>query len=132
MPYTVRRYPESVYPGEAQTECPEAIPEIDALIRAMQRQGPSPDGFAVKTLGKGTGGLWQINLKVEKRQIRILFAPYDSDIVWFRVHKKSSPKEQQRAYDLAVKRKREYEDSKKKQEAHARRQKLNGRSGSRH
>jgi hypothetical protein len=108
------------------------MPQIDALIRAMQRQGPSPEGFSVKTLGKGKGGLWQVNLKVQKRQIRILFVPYASDIVWFRIHKKSSPQEQQRAYDLAVKRKREYEEARKQQEAHERRQRLNGRTSSRH
>src|SRR5271155_3161763 len=113
MPYTVKRYPASVYPEEAQAECPEAMPEVEVLITAMQRQGPSPAGFAVKTLGKGKGGLWQVNLKVEKRQIRILFAPYDTDIVWFRIHKKSSPQEQQRAYDLAMRRKREYKRARK-------------------
>ena len=115
MAYVVRVYPPSVYPGEVNDECPEATAQIDALIRAMNRQGPAPPGFAIKTLGKKLRGLWQANLKVEKRQIRILFAPYDTNIVWFRIHKKSSPQEQQRAYALAIRRKLEYEEFRKRQ-----------------
>ena len=123
-----------MYPGEAQGECPEAMEQIDALIGAMERQGPAPAGFAVKPLGRSKGGLWQTNLRAEGRQVRILFAPYDSDIVLFRIHKKSSPQEQQRAYVLAMKRKREYEEIRKQQKAKSndRRPKINGRTGPHH
>jgi hypothetical protein len=76
MPYEVRQWPATVYPGEMKKECPEAEADIDVLIRELARRGPSPAGYDVKTLGKGKGGLWQINLKVKKRQIRILYAPY--------------------------------------------------------
>lgn len=113
MPYHVRQWPATVYPGEMENECPEAGANIDVLIRELVRQGPSPDGYDVKTLGKGKGSLWQINLKVQKRQIRILYAPYRETIVLFRIHKKSSPQEQKRAYSLAEKRKREHEADKK-------------------
>jgi hypothetical protein len=112
MPYDVRQWPTTVYPGEMKKECPEADARIDVLIRELARRGPSPAGYEVKTLGKGKGGLWQINLKVQKRQIRILYAPYRETIVLFRIHKKGSPQEQQRAYSLAEKRKSEYEASK--------------------
>jgi hypothetical protein len=109
MVYHVDQWPEGVYPDEVRAECPEAEATIDVLIGKMKSVGPSPDGYQVKPLGKKLGGLWQINLKVEKRQVRILYAPYHDTIVFFRIHKKSSPQEQERAYKLAQKRKREYE-----------------------
>ncbi len=109
MRYVIRKWPESVYPGEADAECPEAKPIIDTLILNMRRQGPSPDGYRVKNLGQRMGGLWQINLKAEKRQVRLLYAPYGQTIVLFRIHKKGSPQEQSRAYELAKSRKRQYE-----------------------
>jgi hypothetical protein len=109
MPYSVNQWPTGVYPDEIRAECPEAEATIDVLIGRMKNVGPSPDGYQVKSLGKKRGGLWQINLKVEKRQVRILYAPYYDVIVLFRIHKKSSPQEQERAYELARKRKREYE-----------------------
>lgn len=109
MPYDVRQRPDTVYPGEVKAECPEAMPEIDTFIRAMIAQGPSPAGYDVKTLGAKWDGLWQLNLKVEKRQIRVLYAPYGQQIILFRIHKKSSRQEQKRAYELAQKRKRDYE-----------------------
>lgn len=109
MAYDVRQWPSAVYPDEMIQECPEAEEVIDALIRNMRAQGPSPSGYNVKTLGAKLGGLWQINLKVVKRQVRILYAPYSQRIVLFRIHKKGSPQEQTRAYRLAMTRKREYE-----------------------
>lgn len=109
MTHTVRQWPATVYPGDVDVECPEAREVIDVLLTVMGREGPSPEGYHVKTLGKNKSGLWQINLKVEKRQVRILYAPYGETIVLFRIHKKGSPQEQERAYKLAVRRKREYE-----------------------
>ena|ERR1700692_4055458 len=114
MPHAVRKWPSSVYPGEIDSECPEAREVIDVLIRNFQTQGPSPAGYAVKSLGQKMGGLWQVNLKVQKRQVRILYAPDGQDIVLFRIHKKGSPQEQGRAYELAKTRKREYEVEKAK------------------
>jgi hypothetical protein len=112
MAYDVRQWPNSVYPGEVNRECPEALEVIDTLLRNMMRCGPSPAGYQVKALGAKKGGLWQINLKVEKRQIRVLYAPDGHAIILFRIHKKGSPQEQQRAYELAVKRKADYERAK--------------------
>jgi hypothetical protein len=96
--------------------CPEAIAVLDILLLNFCRSGPSPSGYKVKTLGHKLGGLWQINLKVEKRQVRVLYAPYGLAIVLFRIHKKSSPQEQTRAYELAMQRKRDYEFERKKAE----------------
>lgn len=63
---------------------------IDVMILNLKTCGPSPEGYQVKTLRR-MEGLWQINLKVKKRQIRILYAPYVRTIVLFRIHKKNSP-----------------------------------------
>jgi hypothetical protein len=109
VPYVVRNFPATVYPAEVLSECPEAMEIIDVMIREMCEQGPRPDGYHVKTLGKAHGGLGQINLRANGEHVRVVFAPYGKDIVLFRVHKKLSPQEQKRAYQLAVKRKAEYE-----------------------
>lgn len=113
MPYDIKRWPHTVYPGEVNDECPEALPMIDVLILRMREAGPSPPGYPFKNLGRRKKGLWQINLKViaTKRQVRVLYAPYGSTIVLFRIHKKASPQEQDRAYDLAIKRRRDYESA---------------------
>ena len=116
MPHDVRQWPNAVYPDEVTAECPEALHVIDALLLNFTRHGPSPDGYSVKTLGKEFGGLWQINLKVQKRQVRVLYAPYGQQIVLFRIHKKGSPQEQRRAYGLAIQRKREFEAEKERAE----------------
>jgi hypothetical protein len=117
MSYDVLQWPATVYPGEVRHECPEAEPVIDALILQIRREGPSPSGYGVKTLGNKLGRLWQINLKVgQGRQVRILYAPYGQKVVLFRIHKKSSKSEQQRAYELAMERKREYEEAMRKVE----------------
>jgi hypothetical protein len=109
MVYDVRQWPSTIYPGEVDSECPEAGAIIVVLIKKMGEHGPSPPGYHVKTLGANVGGLWQINLKVEKRQVRILYAPYKQMIVLFRIHKKGSKQEQMQAYELAKKRKRQFE-----------------------
>jgi hypothetical protein len=103
-----------VYPGEVKSECPEALPLIDVLLSNLRSQGPSPAGYRVKNLGQKKSGLWQINLKIQKRQVRLLYAPYDQQIVLFRIHKKGSPQEQARAYELAARRKRQFESEQDK------------------
>jgi len=112
MAYDVRQWPSTVYPREIDRECPEAREAIDVLIRNLMTQGPAPAGYKLKTLGVKVGGLWQINLKVERRQARVLYAPYGQIIVLFRIHRKGSPQEQTRAYGLAKRRKSEYEFAK--------------------
>jgi len=120
MPYDVLQWPESVYPGEVEAECAEAHAILAVLIGELRRRGPSPEGYQVKTLGKQHSGLWQINLRFRGRQIRVLYAPYEQSIVLFRIHKKSSPQEQERAYQLAARRKREYEVRRGNHEHHRR------------
>lgn len=108
MAHRLRSWPVTVYPKETE-DFPEALAQIDVALRDLQRFGPSPEGWSIKPLGKKVANLWQMNLKVGKRQIRILYHPYNDIIVIFRIHKKSSPQEQQKAYELAVKRKKQYD-----------------------
>ena len=108
MVHALCQWPKTVYPDEIE-RFPEALEAIDVALRELSIQGPSPLGYNVKNLGKTKDNLWQLNLKVEKRQIRVLYAPYRNTIVVFDIHKKGSPQEQQRAYKLAMKRKREAE-----------------------
>lgn len=109
MAWSVHTWPRSVFPEEVEDECPEALEAVITVIREMERLGPAPEVRQVKTLGRKLGSLWQMNLRVEGRQVRILYAPYDSQILLFRIHKKSSKGEQDRGYELAIKRKRSYE-----------------------
>lgn len=104
MAYDLRQWPKNVYPGEF-ADFSEAQPDIDVLLMELRAQGPSPAGYTVKNLGKAKNYLWQLNLRVAKRQIRVLYTPYRSVIVLFHIHKKSSPQEQQRAYEVAMARK---------------------------
>ena len=110
MVHELRQWPHSVYPDEVE-EFPEAKAAIDVALRELMVQGPSPLGYNFKNLGKHKAYLWQINLKINKRQIRILYAPYSKVIVIFRIHKKGSGQEQQLAYKLAMKRKQQAEES---------------------
>ncbi len=94
MAHDIRQWPDTVYPGEIDDECPEARVAIDVFIERMREEGPSPDGYPdCKNLGARMEGLWQLNLKAKKtqRQVRVLYAPYGATIVLFRIHKKSSP-----------------------------------------
>jgi hypothetical protein len=110
MAYQVHQWPpKTVYPGEAM-QFPEAKVMIDVLIQVRFRQdGPRPLGYSFKPLGKQLDGLWQINLKVKRRQIRILYAPYDQTITVFHIHKKASRQDQQNGYAVARRRKQQYE-----------------------
>ncbi|MDP2330966.1 MAG: hypothetical protein Q8M19_09760 [Reyranella sp.] len=119
MPYDVRQWPATIYPGEIDAECPSAREAVDVLLGEMARFGVALEGYQVKALGKANGYLWQVNLKIVRLQVRILFAPYNQKLVLFRIHKKGSPQEQQRAYALAIKRKKEFEDLEKAQEKKA-------------
>jgi transcriptional regulator with XRE-family HTH domain len=108
MGWWLRQWPASVYPKEAN-DLPEAKPEIDAALRALGRSGPQLEEYGAKCLGQSQDGLWQLSFKVNRKQIRILYAPYDDVIVVFRIHPKTSPQEQQRAYALARDRKKQAE-----------------------
>lgn len=107
MPYELRQWPRTVYPGET-SDFPDALADIDVALRELRSQGPRPEGYQFKPLGTEKAGLWQLNFKSSSgKQIRFLYAPYHRVIVVFRIHKKSSAQEQKRAYELATKRKRE-------------------------
>jgi hypothetical protein len=109
MAYTLHQWPfDTVFPGEAE-QFPDATPTITVLMTRFQADGPRPLGYAFKPLGKEQDGLWQINLKVNRRQIRVLYAPYGQIITLFHIHKKASRHDQTAGYALARSRKRQYE-----------------------
>jgi hypothetical protein len=108
MPYELRQWPRTVYPDEV-ADLFDAQADIDVALSELRTQGPRPEGYQFKPLGAVKGGLWQLNFKSSGKQIRFLYAPYGNTIVIFRIHKKSSPQEQQRAYTQAMKRKRQAE-----------------------
>lgn len=106
--HTLKQWPDRVFPEEAN-DFEEALPALTVLLMQMISYGPYPPGYEVKNLGKRQGGLWQVNIRVNRKQIRILFAPYGDHIVLFHIHKKSSPQEQNRAYGTAIRRKADFE-----------------------
>ena len=108
MAWWLRQWPGSVYPKEAN-DLPDAAPEIDAALRALSRNGPKLEEYGAKCLGQSQDGLWQLGFKVNRKRIRILYAPYGDVIVVFRIHPKTSPQEQERAYTLARERKKQAE-----------------------
>ncbi len=117
MPYDLRQWPATVYPREAD-QFPECMAAIDHALRQLRDEGPSLEIYGAKNLGKRNDYLWQINLRVNRKQIRVLYAPYNRMIVVFRIHQKSSPQEQRAAYTTASRRKREAELRMKQHGAH--------------
>lgn len=110
MSYDLRQWPHTVYPNEVG-EFLDALADVDVALRELRSQGPRPEGYKFKPLGAAKEGLWQLNFKSSsRRQIRFLYAPYGRVIVVFRIHKKSSLPEQRRAYELAMKRKRQADE----------------------
>ena len=112
MAHDLRQWPGNVYPEETD-EFPDARADIDVALLRLRQQGPMPEGYEWKNLGrKSMEGLWQLNLKIAEsgRQVRLLYAPYGRAIVLFHIHKKSSPQEQKRAYTKAKARKRKAEN----------------------
>lgn len=108
MAWWLRQWPASVYPREAD-DLPDEKPDIDAALRALSRFGPQREEYGAKCLGQGQDGLWQLGFKVNRKRIRILYAPYGDVIAIFRIHPKTSPQEQERAYALARDRKKQAE-----------------------
>ncbi len=113
--YELNQWPESVYLDAEKGFMVAAIQaKVDLFLDSVRKEGPSPEAFSCKNLGKKLGGLWQANLKVNRLQIRVLYAPYRRKIVVFLIHKKTSKQEQERAYKLAMKRKAEVDPIMKK------------------
>lgn len=110
MPYRLKCHPERVSTKEINGLAKDLKIEVKAALRDMQRFGPRPEGRDVKTLGKQIGQLWQMNLKVNREQIRILYFPNGTaEIVLVSVFTKTSPQEEDREYERAVRRRAEAE-----------------------
>lgn len=110
MPYALKCWPESVYRKEV-LDLPADIraPVVEAL-RRLRTEGVRPVGYSCKPLGRSLRGIWQMNFKTERNeQMRLLYFAEGQEIVLLTVFKKTSEQEEQRAYELAKKRKREAE-----------------------
>lgn len=103
--YVLKQWPTKVYEKEIDPVW-RAQAVIDVLLSKMRSDGPNPPGYKSKHHGKQFAYIWQINLKVDQRQIRILYAQYGLYIVILHIHKKSSPQEQTAGYAAAVARKK--------------------------
>ena len=105
MAYEIRQWPAAVrreiggLPGPAEAA-------VLVLLIAMRARGPRPEEYQVKPLKKNLRGLVQVNMKINREQIRVLFSVYGNCIVVFHVFKKTSPQVELRGYELALKRKK--------------------------
>lgn len=110
MPYRLKCHPERVSTKEIEGLTKDLRIEVKAALLDLHRFGPQPEGRHVKPLGKKIGYLWQMNLKVNREQVRILYFPNGQDeIVVVSVFTKTSPQEEQREYGNAVARKAQAE-----------------------
>lgn len=103
--YVLKQYPGTVLEKDIDSVW-QADADIDVLLNMMRSEGPKPPGYKWKYHGKKFSYIWQINLKVERRQIRILYVSIGLYIVILHIHKKSSPQEQTAGYATAVRRKK--------------------------
>jgi len=104
--YVLKKWPNKVYPGEVDPTW-SAGPVIDVFLNEVRKHGPAPLGYNTKHHGKKMLYIWQLNLKIKGRQIRVLYGQYDNIIVFLHFHKKSSAQEQRAGYKIAVERKKE-------------------------
>lgn len=110
MPYTVHQWPASIKKDEIDALPVAAATAVLVMLRVMRERGPRPEEYNVKPLSGRLHGLNQVNMKINKEQIRVLFSVYDKfQVVVFHVFKKTSPQIEQRGYDKALGRKRQAE-----------------------
>jgi len=106
MPFTVHQWPASLQRKEIDALPMGARTAVLVMLRAMERDGPHPEAFQTKPLGRHLQGISQANLKIQKEQIRVLYTVYGTRIVLLSVFKKTSPQLEQREYDAALNRKK--------------------------
>src|SRR5438132_9811885 len=109
MPYTIHCWPPGVQRDEIEALPVGAQAAIAVMFREMRRRGPRPEEYRVKPLSRQLRGLNQVNLKINREQIRLLFSVYATRIVIFHVFRKTSPQVEQRGYDKALARKKSAE-----------------------
>ena len=109
MPYTIHCWPPTVQKDEIEGLPLEAQAAIAVMFREMRRRGARPEEYNIKPLAKRLRGLNQVNMKVNREQIRLLFSVYGTRIVVLHAFKKTSPQIEQRGYDKALARKKSAE-----------------------
>lgn len=80
------------------------------MLRAMRSNGPMPEEYSVKPLRAHLHGIKQVNLKIKREQIRVLFMTAGQQIVVLHVFKKTSPQVETRGYEKALDRKAQVDE----------------------
>jgi len=106
MPYTIHQWPGSLQKDEIDALPVDASEAVLVMLREMRARGPFLEEYKIKALPKKLHGLRQANLKINKEQIRVLFAVFDSKIVVLHAFKKTSPQVEQRGYRKALDRRK--------------------------
>lgn len=106
MRYTIRQWPGSVQKKEIQALPLDAETAVMVMLQEMMKRGPILDEYHTKRLSKNLHGLLQVNLKINREQIRVLYFVEGAQIVVVHVFKKTSPQVEQRGYALALERKK--------------------------
>lgn len=109
MSYDIRQWPGSVFKEIADLPV-AAETAVLVMLREMRVSGPMPEEYNIKPLRGHLHGLKQVNLKINREQIRVLFSIYGQQIVVLHVFKKTSPQIETRGYEKALDRKAQLED----------------------
>lgn len=89
MPYSIHQWPPSVQKDEIDALPTAASVAIMVMFREMRSRGHRPGEYKIKPLAKKLRGLNQVNMKINREQIRVLFSVYGNRIVVFHVFKSS-------------------------------------------
>src|SRR5688500_3359629 len=106
MSYVISQWPDSVQQKEIGGLSTDAAAAVMVMLRTMRKEGPWPRAYKIKPLKKRLHGINQVNLKINKEQIRVLYSVSSAQIVLLHVFHKTSAQLEQRGYDLALKRKK--------------------------
>ncbi|WOH55296.1 type II toxin-antitoxin system RelE/ParE family toxin [Bradyrhizobium sp. BWC-3-1] len=109
MAYDIRQWPASVKKEIADLPV-AAEAAVLVMLREMRSSGPMPEEYKVKPLRSHLHGIKQVNMKINREQIRVLFMTTGPQIVLLHVFKKTSPQIETRGYDKALDRKAQVDE----------------------
>ena len=102
MAYTILQWPASVQRKEINELPEDAAVAILVWLRAMARNGPILEEYKTKRLSDHLHGLIQLNMKINKEQIRVLYFVRSTQIVIVHAFKKTSPQIETKGYEVAL------------------------------
>jgi len=109
MAFTIHQWPANIQRKEIEGLPSQAATAVLVMLRAMSTAGPQPEEYATKQLGKRLRGLIQANMRINKEQIRVLYAVFGNKIFVLHVFKKTSQQIEDRGYERAIGRKKTVE-----------------------